>query len=481
MSNEWKRSTWAYSPIALSHTQAHIVRAIDTALTDAGWVRASWSNGGARSDTENYYLRPDRFRLDISANLWGAAGNQIIGTSGANLSKQDIIGGGATTAGSTRGAGFVALSGQPADGNTVTLYDGTLTKVFEFDDNGSVTAPNIQVAIGTTMENSLENLAAAIMASGINLTALPHWHWWYTGDNYYQHCGIHVKIYSASSVNVSSFLEDSTKTGSQRSLVATYAISINQDNTKLNNFLFIAGEDGFYIEGGTDTNYNNIAHGFIFAFYPDASLAGTRDRERTWTCQGAAYELRGNIRSADRSWRFVETVGDRRNHTGRILAMVPRGSDSTAGLSVANDRNIYFGPRDHFLATPYNVDTSRYDTIQCTLGLFQSTYDDLYRVSTFAVMQGRSAYSTVRNSSGSETVGVPNSSGYDMIFDIRNGLRHVPKFGCCSSYLLPWGNVTDKRTSVVYRVAQVPDGGRNSNIAVVWPDNSNVTVIPATP
>lgn len=481
MALEWKRSTWVYSPVALGHTPQHLVNAIDTALLAAGWARASWSNGGALG-ADNYYLRTDRFRLDIRANLWGASGNQTITVVGANLAKTDIAGGGATAAtGSVRGAGTVSLTGLPADGNTVTLTDGTLTKVFEFDNNGAVSGANIAVIIGTTRENCIENLASAVAASGINLVATPHWHWWYTGDNFYQHGGFYVRVNGAT-VDIASFIENQTQTATQISLnaQATTVITATLDATQVNNFLFIVGEDGFYIEGGTTTNFNNIAHGMVFAYYPDESLAGTRDKERTWTAQGCTYSLTGNLRSFDRNQRFVETVGDRRNHTGHIVGLVPRGSDSILNRTIVDNRNLRFGPRDHFFAAPSYVDGTGYPALQHTLGLLQSNFDDLYRVSNLAAMQGMDVYTFLRSSSGAEVVGAPNTTPY-AFFDVRNALRIVPKFGVCSSYLLPWNNITDKRTGTIFRVARVVDGGRNSALAVVWPDNSNVTAIPATP
>jgi hypothetical protein len=297
----------------------------------------------------------------------------------------------------------------------------------------------------------------------------------------HQHNGIHVKIASVSQISIASFLENTTQAGMQISLVPTYQVAIAQDNTQINNFLFVGGEDGFYIEGGTGANYNNIAHGFIFAYYPDASFGGTRDRERTWLSQGGVYDLRGTIRTDDHNYRFVETVSDRRNHTGKINAMLPRGSLSVLNRNASDNRQMYFGPRDHWMAVPYYVYSDHWHIHTATLGLFQSNFDDLYRVSFFCALQGQGeTYSLARTSGGAETVG-GTTDNQSTIFDLRNGLRQIPKFGCCSSYLLPWNNITDKRTGIIFRVAQVPDTGRNSNIAVVWPDNSNVVTIVATP
>lgn len=67
--------------------------------------------------------------------------------------------------------GTVALSAQPADGNTVTISDGTHTaSVFEFDDNAAVSGTNIAVTIGASKEATIANLIIAINAITTNLT-----------------------------------------------------------------------------------------------------------------------------------------------------------------------------------------------------------------------------------------------------------------------------------------------------------------------
>lgn len=478
MSSEWKRASWVFSPITLSHTYQHIINAIDDQLVATGWVLASWS-GALGAD--NYYLRPDRYRLDLRSTKWGPSGNAAVSVTGAALSKADIAGGAFGATASVRAEGYVALSAQPVDGDTVTITDGVLTKTFEFDNTGTVAGGNVQVTIGSTIENSIENLSFAVNAQGFALTVVPHWHWWYTGDNYYQHSGLRVQYVAGSpnTVQITTFLENSGKTASQTT--CTTVVSIAYDITQDNTFLFISGEDGFYVEGGTDASNNNVAHGMIFAFYPDETFGGTRDRERTWLSQGGVYELRGLL-VGDRNYRFVETVGDRRNHTSHITAGFTRGSDSILSKRNIDNRLRYFGPRDHLFASIYRMsDGTVYPrTFYHTLGLMQSNFDDLYRVSMLALLQGESSYDVVRYSTGAETVG-GSTSGLTYVFDTRNAIRAIPKFGVCSSYLLPWNNITDKRTGQVFRVAQVYDGGRIPNICIVWPDATNVVTIAATP
>ena len=59
----------------------------------------------------------------------------------------------------------ITLTGQPADGDTISLSDGINTYVFEFDNNSAVTGGNILVTIGSNSLNTMVNLVAAINAN----------------------------------------------------------------------------------------------------------------------------------------------------------------------------------------------------------------------------------------------------------------------------------------------------------------------------
>lgn len=61
------------------------------------------------------------------------------------------------------GSVTVTLAAQPADGNTITLSDGVLSTVFEFDSNAAVGGGNVPVAIGATATDTINNLIAAIL------------------------------------------------------------------------------------------------------------------------------------------------------------------------------------------------------------------------------------------------------------------------------------------------------------------------------
>jgi len=67
-------------------------------------------------------------------------------------------------AGMKRAQGTITFSGQPVDGETLTLGDGVNSVVFEFDDDSSVSGSNVLVTIGVTAEATLDNLVAAINA-----------------------------------------------------------------------------------------------------------------------------------------------------------------------------------------------------------------------------------------------------------------------------------------------------------------------------
>ena len=62
----------------------------------------------------------------------------------------------------TAATGTVSLSGQPSDANTVTLSDGTTTKIFEFESSGGVSGGNVSVTIGADAPATTANLLTAI-------------------------------------------------------------------------------------------------------------------------------------------------------------------------------------------------------------------------------------------------------------------------------------------------------------------------------
>lgn len=66
----------------------------------------------------------------------------------------------------------ITFSGNPSDGQTVTLNDGFTTVVFEFDNNAAVTGSNVAVTIGGSQAATVDNLLAAIQGTALDATAV---------------------------------------------------------------------------------------------------------------------------------------------------------------------------------------------------------------------------------------------------------------------------------------------------------------------
>lgn len=74
---------------------------------------------------------------------------------------------GATAAVKATGTVVFVASANPADGDTITIGDGTNSTTFEFDNNAAFTAGNVAVLIGATALDTLANLMAAVATSGL--------------------------------------------------------------------------------------------------------------------------------------------------------------------------------------------------------------------------------------------------------------------------------------------------------------------------
>jgi phage tail sheath gpL-like len=75
-----------------------------------------------------------------------------------------------TTAGA-KATGSITMSGAGADGDTITMSDSKRILVFELDNNGVVTSPNVPVTIGGSADLTRDALIAAINAQDIDITA----------------------------------------------------------------------------------------------------------------------------------------------------------------------------------------------------------------------------------------------------------------------------------------------------------------------
>ena len=470
---QWVRADWAYQPIALSHTGSTIVKALHSALTQSGWEYAPWSGTG----DDRYYLRSDRRFLNVTNDANGTGGNVTMTKVGANINVTGMSGGTV----STKATGYIELVAQPADGNTVTISDGTTSVTFEFDNNAAVTGGNVLVTIGTMMINTVDNLLAAINANGFNVTAsIVSDQWRYNGDVVEQNCGLHVFWNTGSArVEISAFLENTAGGAAQVDTTSTQRCFIAYNNTLQNDWLIYCGEDGVYYETGVSGTPQNIAHGLIATFMPIPEFSGTKDAQRKWTTQGLSMDLFGNIKfTTDRNIRFIDNAGANKNYTGSLQPFVARGVVDLATPVRANDRRHPVGPADNWIGgSGIGIsDSERYWF--CALGMAWTPIDDRYKISPMWMLQHLTSLGTYQSSGvGSNNV-APASVNSGVMIESR-WLRKLPRIAVPDSSLLPYVNVTDPITSKIYRIARVADGGRNASIAIEYP--ATAVTIPTTP
>lgn len=475
---EWVRTSWTYQPVALSHTGSTIVKALHSALTQAGWELATWS--GTADD--RYYLRVDRRSLNLRNDAVGSAGNVAITKTGANITVAGMSGGD----GSTAATGYVTLTANPADTNTIVIGDGATSVTFEFDSNASVTGGNVAVTIGTKLIDTIDNLLAAINANGFNVTAsLVSDVWRFNGDAVEQNCGIHVFWNSGSArVEISAFLENTAGTASQVETPSTSGlhrsnqrILVAYNNSLANDWIIYCGEDGLYFETGTAGTPQNIGHGLIATFMPISEFSGTKNAQRKWTSQGLCMDLFGNLAfSENRDFRFVDNAGSNKNYTGRLSPSAARGTDSCIASSQANGRTYYVGPADNVIGQFNGGNFGNYP-VGMAFGVLNSPVDDSYKLSQLWMIQ-HYAYAftvAVSSTSGSNNV-APTAANY---MTETRWIRKIPRVVVPDGSLLPFINVEDLITGKIYRVTRVADGGRNAGLGIEYPQTS--VSIPTTP
>jgi hypothetical protein len=135
--------------------------------------------------------------------------------------------------------GNVALLGQPADGDTVTITDADSTvATFEFDTGDGVSPGNIPVLIGGNTQDTLNNLVPAVSAN-LNMTA--EWQDWngydLLTDNTKGASGNTAITFSGSNIVVSGMLGgadsygnyDIYVDGATGNLITTHGITTNGD------------------------------------------------------------------------------------------------------------------------------------------------------------------------------------------------------------------------------------------------------------
>ncbi len=306
-------------------------------------------------------------------------------------------------------------------------------------------------------------------------------YWKYDGDGIPQACGILVTLDSPNSqIIINTFLENTTADGMQRSSQTLHQGIIAIDNTAPNNLLFIGGEAGFYWEDGRDGFPNNLAHGMVIAWEAVPEYNGTDDSRITITTQGAVCDLFGPLKfTDDRSFKLVDARNGNKNYTGRLKPYVVRGAPGFNGQSVVNDPQIAIGPRDNFMSM-YGAESSQAspyaEAVLYCFGILLTPRDGRYRISPLMVVQCPAERYNCCAVGGGNNDGPASNAG---MRDAR-AMRQAKKFVVTDSSLIPFVNLTDAATSIIYRVAQVADNGRTCNIGIEWPDNTNVVTVVGT-
>lgn len=481
MAGEWKRAAWQYSPIGLSHTPQIFVNALFSFLTGgAGWERASWSG----TTIDQHFLRADRFTIALVNDATGTAGNVTITKSGTNITVTGMAGGGTGVA----AIGSIKLTGQPSDADSIVLNDGVNPAVtFEFDSNASVTQTGTlrQVVIGANIDLTLDNLVAAINAAGFTLAitgALPT-RWRYDGDGLTQHCGIRVRYVSASTrIEISSFVENTSKAALQYETGAAHIAYILYDATVVNDVIMYGGEDGLYIEVGRDGTSQNLSHLAVMSMKVIPEFSGTKDAQIRWTSQGFVCDLFGQLKFSElRDDRFVDNQGSNKNYSGRLRPQSARGTTSLLASTPVTNTAYYLANRDNLYGSYYGATGApSFWMMVATFGMGFTPIDGRYKISPLMIIQGFNQFffAGVSNPAAGTTFAA-NVSGGTMLEP--RWFREVPRFAAVDSSLIPFNNITDQVSGKIYRVAQVADGGRATNIAIEYPDSSNIITISATP
>jgi len=302
-------------------------------------------------------------------------------------------------------------------------------------------------------------------------------YWMFNGDGAPQACGIQAELDTPNSrVILRCFLENQAQDAVQRATYVRDEMYIHYDVTAPNNLLFIGGKFGFYYEDGRDGQPNNIAHGMILAWEPVPEYNGTDDARVHITTMGVCCDLFGPLKfSADRTFKLVDTRNGNRNYTGRLRPYGVRGAGGFNGQPQVNDPSLAIAPRDNLLSMygASNPGGSAYgEGAMYSLGILLTPRDGRYRISPLMVIQASERFAASAQGGGD----VDGPDGQCYFEDVRTR-RQAIKFVVVDGTLLPFVNLTDAATSVIFRVAQVADNGRPANIGIAWPDNSNVVTV----
>lgn len=311
-------------------------------------------------------------------------------------------------------------------------------------------------------------------------------HWRFDGDGPTQHCGIHAQQQNGDTeIHISCFLENQAEDDSQVDTFDFAHSTFRQarsiilfDVTAPNNWLFIGGEDGLYIEAGRDGNPNNLGHTHVATWGVQPELNSTREFTRRWSSQGFVLDLFGPCKFTEglttRNLRYVINDGTSRNFTAYYQGIMARGSGSLATPGPTDYRGIRFGSRDLMNGLTGFGSSAEHRYLFC-FGHFNSPEDDRFRISPIQVTQISDNVDIAASSSSSSDV-VPASTNPDVrCRDIRNH-RKMRRVVVVDYTLLPFINIVEAQSGVTYRVVEHNDSGRTANLGVEWPA---VVVVPS--
>lgn len=142
------------------------------AVAATGSIAFTGSNNP--SDGETITLRTQVPTLALNNDSNGALGNVAIVLGGAGVATRISFSGMAGGTVSTAASGTVRFIGSalPLDGDTITISDGSTSRIFEFDDDASVTPGNTLVTIGADAYATMTALSVAINAFAFNVSSV---------------------------------------------------------------------------------------------------------------------------------------------------------------------------------------------------------------------------------------------------------------------------------------------------------------------
>jgi hypothetical protein len=288
------------------------------------------------------------------------------------------------------------------------------------------------------------------------------------------------------------FVQNSAATGAQvntgdalsgsASDVRFGSIRISLDNLAVNNWFIYGGEQGLYVEAGTNGLPTNQGHGAIMVFGTIPEFHGTRDFTAQWTAQGLVCDFLRNCKFCEsRNNRFVTNDGTDKNFTASLQPVTPRGTASIYSLSgnIEDRRAYYIGAQDNFLSTAVGSGTTigttqDVATLQqvslkyaASFGLINTPLDGRFRISPQQKVQHLAHVNAGVNSALASN-NVAAAINTISLIDVR-AMRRVFRFAAVDYTLLPFVNIVDAVTGATYRVFRIDDNGRFAHGAIEVP------------